>query len=568
MRTLPTLGARPALAFACLTALAACSDGPLAPADECSDRIGSLAPGQLTASESSDGDLLICLSEPQAGTYVAMPFVAARPNSLQPLEVVVRAEGMASLASDPPAGAPVRSGGAPIPDAPAGPAFRLGEPAFPRLRLDDALHARMLERGRALLDEGRRPAAAKGFGPAAGTSVGRAPEVGESVELNVTGSCDEIYRRVGRTVAVSERAVVLTDVDNPLAQGWTDEELADLAMEFDDLVFPVVTGGFGPVTDLDGNGRVILFFTRAVNERSAGGRGIVGGFFWNGDLFETASCASSNEAEVLYLAVPDPQGTAGVPVDGGTLREVTMSVVGHELQHLVNSGRRLANDAPRFEETWLNEALSLVAEEMLFYAASGLQPRLNLAADEVLNGGTVQADFTRFGVSNVGRYNLFIQSPRFHSAFGRDGLETRGASWAFLRYALDRDPGADRVVLRRLVDGRASGLDNLAAALGAEPLRWMADWSASILLDDGGGTEPHTQPSWDFRSLIPALRSDDEFPIEVLSLEERGLLLHLGAGNAGYVAFRATGREPLVVRFSASGIEGRGALRGTLLRID
>jgi hypothetical protein len=208
-----------------------------------------------------------------------------------------------------------------------------------------------------------------------------------------------------------------------------------------------VSGVFGEPTDLDGNGRVILFFTRGVNEKApAGGTGFVAGYFWAGDLFPAEpggnieACPSSNEGEILYLAIPT--SLVGAPVSLERLVRITSTTAGHELQHLLNTGRRIyANGAQRGEETWLNEGLSVIAEELLFYASTGLSPGANLDADQLGGDPAIEDAFERFAQENIGRFNLHIQIARLSSPLGRDGFETRGASWAFLRYAADRDPG-------------------------------------------------------------------------------------------------------------------------------
>src|SRR5205814_2024452 len=60
---------------------------------------------------------------------------------------------------------------------------------------------------------------------------------------------------------------------------------------------------------------------------------------------------------------------------------LTVSTTAHEFQHLINASRRLYvnTTATDFEEVWLNEGLSHVAEELLFYNQSaGLAPRMDI----------------------------------------------------------------------------------------------------------------------------------------------------------------------------------------------
>lgn len=521
--------------------------GPTVPTDDCTISVGSLAVGEVLEGETRGPEAVTCVTDPAGGTYVAVPFVAAKPNSVAPFDVVIRAEGMVPLGETTASASSSHS------------------PSHGSQLQEVKFHRDLRRRGREL----RRSAPpGQRISPGVFRQPVALPEVGDALALNVTGRCEEHDVHQGRVVAVTDHSVVLVDESNPLPDRWRDEELETLGRVFDTLVYPVVTEAFGSPVDFDGNGRIRLFFSRGVNELSPPGAGVVAGFFWSGDLFPSSQCPGTNGGEILYLAVPDPFGEVGNPLEGETIRSVALSIIGHELQHLINAGGRLVRGASDFEETWLNEGLSVLAEELLFYRASGLGPRQNLAAGTVLDGGPVQGLFERFGMGNVGRYNLFLQVPRGTSPMGRDALATRGATWSFLRYALDRDPGEDEVLLRSLAGASATGLDNLEAELGTDPLAWMGDWSASVFLDDDGGRiGPHMQPSWNFRSLVPSLRSDQEFPLEVLALSERGLLLTMGPGNTGYVIFESKAGRPLQVRFTPVEPLSAGVLRVSLIRV-
>ena len=97
--------------------------------------------------------------------------------------------------------------------------------------------------------------------------------------------------RTGRIAAVSSKAIVVADTTNP-ASGYTDADYQSIASTFDTLVDPTDTKAFGTPTDIDGNGHVVLFFTRAVNELTpARSTSYVAGFFYARDLFPATSTA-------------------------------------------------------------------------------------------------------------------------------------------------------------------------------------------------------------------------------------------------------------------------------------
>jgi hypothetical protein len=215
--------------------------------------------------------------------------------------------------------------------------------------------------------------------------------VGELVSLNANSAsaCSSPVIKTGRVAAVSNKAIVVADTTNP-ASGYTDADYASIAQTFDNLVDPTDTKAFGNPTDIDGNGHVVLFFTRAVNElTSRNSTSFVAGFFFARDLFPSTAtadfqaCAASNGGEMFYLMVPDPTGVVnGNRFAKDATTRVVIATLGHEYQHLINASRRMYVNtaATDFEATWLDEGLAHVAEELLFFAETGLKPRANIDA--------------------------------------------------------------------------------------------------------------------------------------------------------------------------------------------
>ncbi|HEX7978740.1 MAG TPA: hypothetical protein VF461_09075, partial [Gemmatimonadaceae bacterium] len=138
-----------------------------------------------------------------------------------------------------------------------------------------------------------------------------APQVGDVVNINVSSdACSNIQMRGTRIVAISSHAIVLADTLNPTG-GFTAADYGRFAVRFDTLVYPLDTDNFGVPADIDGNGKIVILFTRAVNELTpAGSQSYVGGFFYGRDLFPTTDtqnlqgCAGSNVGEMFYLLAP------------------------------------------------------------------------------------------------------------------------------------------------------------------------------------------------------------------------------------------------------------------------
>lgn len=346
-------------------------------------------------------------------------------------------------------------------------------------------------------------------GPSLSRSVAREPAVGDLIPLRTPKSCKEFVQRTGRVAAISRHALVVTDTANP-GPGLADLEYQEIAATFDTLVYDLGVEAFGAPTDIDQNGRVLLFFTRAVNELTPADTGsFVGGFHYAGDLFPATECPASNDAEILYALTADPEGAInGRKWSNEVIRRLTPGTLAHELQHLINASRRVhVNAASEWETIWLNEGLSHVAEELTFYRASGISPRSNLSSGMLFQDPERLAAFNAYGVQNLARYSYFVGDLPKQSPFQADhDLETRGAIWSFLRYAADHDERPERELWYELVNSRESGMANLAATFGTDPVALSHTWLVSVAMDDRipiRQTEKVLgQPSWNSRELL------------------------------------------------------------------
>ncbi|HET9425069.1 MAG TPA: hypothetical protein VFO55_06825 [Gemmatimonadaceae bacterium] len=347
-----------------------------------------------------------------------------------------------------------------------------------------------------------------------------APAVGDAMTINVNiggsnGCTDARTDIAARVAAVSNSAIVLADPRNP-AGGFTDTEYGQFAAMFDSIINPLDVAQFGAPTDLDGNQRVLLVFTKAVNERTpAGAEYYVGGLTHSRDLRPKSTCQGSNEAEMFYLLVPDPNGTVNTnqfPKD--FVNGVTDATVAHEFQHLINFARRqyLIPGALPSEELWLNEGLSHIAEELLYLRRSGRPARSNIGYNEVVTSQAVFTLFADYMAGNFLNYHDYAAAPTASSPFGSgDATTIRGATWSFLRYAADQKLTADGTLWYDLVNSGQAGANNLQNRLGidAAALRGLLrDFTIAVYADDyvQGIPAKYTHPSWNMRSVYPGLQ--------------------------------------------------------------
>jgi hypothetical protein len=226
-------------------------------------------------------------------------------------------------------------------------ASRSGTSAPRMLVPDDAFEDALRRREREIMTPANMAAARtsalrSSTGARASISVA-VPAVGDLVSYNVNAleNCLHPDFRTGRVAAVTSRAIVVADTANP-AGGFTDEQYRSIGVTFDTLVDPVDVAAFGEPGDIDGNGRSILFFTRAINALTPrGSSSLILGLFYGRDLTpKSAACPGSNAAEMFYLLVPDPDGTVSDARTASTVVTYTNGTVAHEYQHLINASRR------------------------------------------------------------------------------------------------------------------------------------------------------------------------------------------------------------------------------------
>src|SRR4029077_6383007 len=157
------------------------------------------------------------------------------------------------------------------------------------------------------------------------------------------------------------------------ANGFTSDQLQAFGQLFDQTLYPIDVAAFGPPSDVDQNGHVVMLMSQAVNALTTASdcttQGYIAGFFDEDDLGGGPSDPNSNDGEIFYSIVPDPNGTSSC---AHSVDDVGFSVPGtfmHELQHLISFSQHVVIHGGGPEYGWLDEGLSIVAEELgsLYY---------------------------------------------------------------------------------------------------------------------------------------------------------------------------------------------------------
>jgi len=344
-------------------------------------------------------------------------------------------------------------------------------------------------------EEGIRDSEARlvrgGAPPAAATTLRAAPSLVPAVGdrrsfkvLNSAGGFDDV---TGVARYVGSHGALYVDETAPQG-GLQPSDLETLAAEFDEVIYPTVTGVFGMPSDIDGNGRVIILFTPAVNRLTPrGSDSFVGGFFYGLDLLDQSG---SNRGEVFYALVPDPTGVYSDPRPTDKVMGVIPAILAHEFQHMVHFNQRVLKlGASNVEALWLSEGLAQMSEELVAQAYAALGDSAGVARHREGNR-TRARDF----LSDPSAVSLIVTT-------GKGSLAERGAGWLHVLYLWDRGGGND--ILRRLTQTTLTGTANVTAVMGVPWLDLISDWESALYLDDlGPNAFPYEYPHVNLRDLL------------------------------------------------------------------
>ena len=516
----------------------------------------SVAVGEVRTLNGAERQQLCLTAGTTAGEYVLIPFNTYTLAAQVPLQLVSTNTIAAS-------GAPTLAASASRSDLDYGfgvaPSQSLGQEFERRLRATErsVLGGAIRSRSRAAFQLSSLVASPSGP-PSAITGLGANPAIGTPTRLNANGvdACTNPQMRGGRVAAVSNSAIVVVDSAAP-AGGFTDAEYQSIAVTFDTLIYPLDTTAFGKPFDLDGNNRVVLFYTTSVNQLTPASStgGFIGGFFYARDLFPITAttqvpfaCPASNVGEMFYLPVVDPNSQFNrFFTDKARVLRQNTGTLAHEFQHLINASRRIYVTVANvdFEQTWLNEAMSHLAEELLYYRASGFAPKQDLTRS-LITGTQARLDAVNaYQVDNLGRLSSYLAAPDVNAPYSpQDSLATRGGSWQLLRYVLDLMPNNQNTYLRALVDAPTSGIPNFNLQFGSVFGTVTAAVRQQVIaqfFDNSGLTiDPkYAFPSWNYRDVLPALSSNNGlFPLRTKPLVQgTPVTFSLTGGGAGYARF-------------------------------
>ena len=397
---------------------------------------------------------------------------------------------------------------APAPPAPA-PAPRVVARTSPAL----AFHAMLRERERELARDPsrKRLALAPQVAPAP-------PVVGDQRTFKVCGNlnCNSFVSVTATAKHVGPKGAVYLDNAVPTG-GFTQSDIDYVGTLFDNYMYPIDTTAYGRESDLDNNGVVIVLLTDAVNNLSPSCNqtgAIVFGYFFGLDLIPDPN---SNQGEVFYSLVPDPANPNCTVSHDEAIGGLPPTFI-HEFQHMISFNRHvlLTPTATNTEDTWLNEGMSMYAQELGGRQIPNTEcPQFATAPNPCLS---------QFAGGNVADAYDFLDDPEssYLVVPGNSPLTLAeyGGAWLFVRWFTQQSP-TDTLLATDMTRGlegadnpqgvSITGSVNIASVAASRGVTWtsweqlVSHWQlANYLEGQTGFSEPTGQLKyldWDFRSI-------------------------------------------------------------------
>ncbi len=325
----------------------------------------------------------------------------------------------------------------------------------------------------------------------------RVPSLGSTRSFRVIANAagTSFGTSTARLVFAGTNLLLYVDTLAP-SGGFTPEQLQAFGVLFDQTLYPIDTAAFGPPTDADANGHVIMLMSPAVNALTKASdcqtKGFIAGFFDELDLGGAPTDTNSNHGEIFYSVVPDPAGSVSCAHTVTNLGLTVPATFMHELQHLISFSQHFVVHGGNPEYGWLDEGLSIVAEELgsLFYEQKcpGTACRTNPA--QIFPDSS--QGFVQGFLFDSYEYGLRpdTASVTLHSD-SDGGFSWRGGDWLLMRWLGDQMPAG---FYRKLDQNVTTGVANIESASGQSFPTLFANFGLALVTDSLPGLPRNTAP--------------------------------------------------------------------------
>jgi len=397
------------------------------------------------------------------------------------------------------------------------------------------------------------------------------PDVGSIRPFRVIATTDTnattVFKTVNARLAYAGTNILLYVDTLTAANGFATGDLSGIGNLFDRTLYPIDIDAFGQPSDIDQNGHLIMLMTPVVNalvtSADCNKDGYIAGFFTGYDL--ASRTADSNQGEVFYTVAPDP---AGVSSCAHTVDDIEFTVPAtflHEVQHLINFSQHvIVHNASEPEEGWLDEGLSIVAEELgsryyeqKFPPPTGRTNTLQLFPDSSQGfiGGVLTNSYAYLLKPDTATVTLHSDAD--------DGLAWRGSVWLLVRWLGDLKGEG---IYKRLEATTLIGTANIEAAAGESFQGLFSDFGIAMYTDSIPGVDRSSIPQRDrfvtrnlrqmyaalFRAAGPSVDVPIVFPIVPQSiLANQAVSASILPGTVAYYRIDTpAGSGPVQVRFA------------------
>ena len=354
---------------------------------------------------------------------------------------------------------------------------------------------------------------------------------------------------------VGENAIWMDDIGNP-SPGFTSSELADLDSFYSSYVKSVQDEYFGELSDLDGNGKITVVMTKEVN-RQDDQDSSAGGWVWFGDYLSSDACPTSNQGEIFFGRVPDPEGIYGQAWSREATLDYYPSLITHEITHLVQFSQRLEGASRK--TTWELEGGATLSEQLVAYGIFGhgsAQDRGYAIADE---GWSWYSEWV-IGMARFFGWERSSGSGRIPGApeecgwTGRISEGNDGPSMLF-RYAMGRwggdYPGGEEGLMSRLTQSRWRGYASLQDITGWRIEQVLAQFYMAIWMDLHG---VDWFASWDLADVWRNLSEETWLRPHVATAADYQFDWNIRAGSAALLRWSPEGpMAPTSIRVASPG---------------
>ena len=361
-----------------------------------------------------------------------------------------------------------------------------------------ARRARQRQLDASLLEQARQKLASGAWhrlSPPTAIARTSVPALGSISRFHVLSSDSPVeFTAVGaRLEYIGTNVLIYVDTLSP-ANGFTSDQLQGFGQLFDQVLYPIDINTFGTPSDIDQNGHLIMLLSPIVNALTPAStcqtQGFVGGFFDGIDLASTDT--SSNRGEIFYGLVPDPNATVSCAHTVADLLAETPATFLHELQHLINFSQHVVVRGGSQERGWLDEGLSIVAEELgSLYYENKFPPPTGRTNPAQLFPDSSQGFINGLLFSS---YSYLLKTDTATVTLHSDadgGIAWRGGDWLLMRWLGDvKGTG----IYKTLVQTTLTGTANIASAAN-EPFEGLfGDFSLALYTDSLPGIPKSSIP--------------------------------------------------------------------------